>query len=40
VTVVISLHPQPLIEMAEQAAQSLVEPQIYVDAVMKGGAEP
>jgi multicomponent Na+:H+ antiporter subunit D len=36
-TVVISLHPQPLIEMATQAANSLVEPQIYVDAVMKGG---
>lgn len=40
VTVGISLQPQALIEMAEQAAKSLVEPQIYVDAVMKGGAEP
>jgi len=39
VTVVISLYPQPLIEMAEQAARSLVEPQIYVDAVVKGGPE-
>lgn len=39
VTVAISLYPQPLIEMAEQAARSLVEPQIYVDAVMKGGPE-
>ena len=37
VTVAISLHPQPLIEMAELAAQTLVSPQIYVDAVMKGG---
>lgn len=37
VTVGISLHPQPLIEMAELAAQTLVTPQIYVDAVVKGG---
>lgn len=37
VTVAISLHPQPLIEMAEWAAQSLITPQIYADAVMKGG---
>lgn len=37
VTLAISIHPQPLIEMAEQAATSLVNPQIYVDAVMKGG---
>ncbi len=37
-TVALSLHPQPLLEMAQNAARALFEPALYVEAVKKGGA--
>jgi multicomponent Na+:H+ antiporter subunit D len=37
-TVALSLHPQPLLDFADRAADILVNPVRYVEAVRKGGA--